>query len=76
MEKKLGINEKNRRLLDLLNRFGKNLFSIEDASKIIGLPVKDTRLYLGYLARQRMACQSKARLVCFSTAGNSKSSGI
>jgi hypothetical protein len=42
MEKKLGINEKNRRSLDLINRFGKNLFSIEDASKIIGLPVWDT----------------------------------
>lgn len=52
MEKKLGINEKNRRLLDLLNRFGNTLFSIKDASKIMGLPVKDTRLYLGYFARR------------------------
>jgi len=52
MEKKLGINEKNRRLLDLLNRFGNTLFSIKDASKIIGLSVKDTRLYLGYFARR------------------------
>jgi len=52
MEKKLGINEKNRGLLDLLNRFGKNLFSIKDASKIMGLSVKDTRLYLGYFARR------------------------
>ena len=52
MEKKLGINEKNRKLLDLLNRFGKNLFWIKDASKIVGLSVKDTRLYLGYFARR------------------------
>jgi len=52
MEKKLGINEKNRRLLDLLNRFGNTLFSIKDASKIMGLSVKDTRLYLGYFARR------------------------
>lgn len=52
MEKKLGINEKNRGLLDLLNRFGKNLFSIKDASKIMGLSVKDTRIYLGYFARR------------------------
>jgi len=50
--KKLGINEKNRGLLDLLNRFEKNLFSIKDASKIMGLSVKDTRLYLGYFARR------------------------
>jgi len=52
MENKLGINKKNRSSLDLLHRFGKNLFSIKDASKIIGLPVNDTRLYLGYLARR------------------------
>ncbi len=52
MGKKLGINEKNRRLLDLLNRFGNTLFSIKDASKIMGLSVKDTRLYLGYFARR------------------------
>jgi len=52
MEKKLGITEKKRKSLDLLHHFGKNLFSIKDASKIIGLPVKDTRLYLGYLARR------------------------
>lgn len=62
MEKKLGINEKNRRLLDLLNRFGKNLFSIKDASKIIGLPVKDTRLYLGYLARRGWLARVKRGL--------------
>ena len=52
MGKKLGINEKNRRLLDLLNRFRNTLFSIKDASKIMGLSVKDTRLYLGYFARR------------------------
>jgi len=52
MEKKLGITEKKRKSLDLLHLFGKNLFSIKEASKIIGLPVKDTRLYLGYLARR------------------------
>ena len=41
MEKKSGINEKNRKLLDSLNRFGKNLFSIKEASKMMGLPIKE-----------------------------------
>lgn len=62
MEKKLGINEKNRKVLDLLNRFGKNLFSIKDASKIMGLPVEDTRLYLGYLARRGWLARVKRGL--------------
>jgi len=52
MKKKLGINEKNRKSLDLLHRFGGNLFSTGEASNIIGLSVEDTRLYLGYLARR------------------------
>lgn len=52
MRKKSGINEKNRKLLDSLNRFGKNIFSIKDASEMIELPIKDTRLYLAYFARR------------------------
>lgn len=47
-----GINEKNRKLLDSLNRFGKNLFSIKDAAEIMGLSIKNTRLYLAYFARR------------------------
>lgn len=62
MEKKLGINEKNRRLLDLLNRFGKNIFSIKDASKIMGLPIKDTRICLGYFARRGWLARVKRGL--------------
>ncbi len=52
MRKKSGINEKNRKLLDSLNRFEKRIFSIKDASKMMELPVKDTRLYLAYFARR------------------------
>lgn len=47
-----GINEKNRKLLELLNRFGKNIFSVKDAAKIIDLPIKNARLYLSYFARR------------------------
>jgi len=52
MNKISGIVEKNRKLLEMLNRPGKNLFSVKDAAKILGLPVKDTRIYLAYFARR------------------------
>ncbi len=52
MEKILGIDEKNRKLLDSLNRSGKNIFSVKEAAKIMELSVKDARLYLAYLARR------------------------
>ena len=47
-----GINEKNRKLLESLNRFGKNIFSVKDAAKIMDLPIKYARLYLSYFARR------------------------
>lgn len=62
MEKKLGINEKNRKLLDSLNRFEKKIFSIKDASEIMGLPIKDTRLYLAYFARRGWLARVKRGL--------------
>lgn len=52
MRKKSGINEKNRALVESLNRFGKKIFSIKDASRILELPVKNTRIYLAYFARR------------------------
>lgn len=47
-----GIDEKNRKLIDSLNRFGKNIFSVKDAAEIMGLPIKNARLYLSYFARR------------------------
>lgn len=52
MNKISGIGGKNRILLDMLSRSGKNLFSVKDAAKILGLPVENTRLYLAYFARR------------------------
>lgn len=62
MRNKSGINEKNRKLLDSLNRFGEKIFSIRDASRMMGLPVKDTRLYLAYLARRGWLARVKRGL--------------
>ncbi len=65
MEKILGINEKNRRLLESLNRFSKNLFTAKEASKIINLPLNDTRLFLAYCARRGWLARVKRGLyVC------------
>ncbi|MBU1809378.1 MAG: type IV toxin-antitoxin system AbiEi family antitoxin domain-containing protein [Candidatus Omnitrophica bacterium] len=47
-----GIDKKNRKLLDSLNRFGKNLFSVKDAAEIMELPIKNARLYLSYFERR------------------------
>ena len=52
MKKISGIDEKNRKLLDSLNRSGKNIFSVKEAAKIMELSIKDARLYLAYLARR------------------------
>ncbi len=52
MKKIAGINENNRKLLESLNRSGKNIFSVEDAAKIMNLPIKNARLYLSYFARR------------------------
>lgn len=59
---KSGINEKNRKLLDALNRSGKNIFSIKDASNVIGLPIKETSLCLGYFARRGWLARVKRGL--------------
>ena len=62
MREKSGINEKNRKLLDALNRSGKNIFSIKDASTIIERPIKNTRLYLSYFARRGWLARVKRGL--------------
>ncbi|MGR3320044.1 MAG: type IV toxin-antitoxin system AbiEi family antitoxin domain-containing protein [Candidatus Anammoxibacter sp.] len=62
MQNKAGINEKNRKRLDALNRCGKNLFSIEEAAEIIDVPIKETRLYLSYLARRGWLARVKRGL--------------
>lgn len=59
---KFGINEKNRKLLDALNRSGKNIFSIKDAANIIGLTIKETGLCLGYFARRGWLARVKRGL--------------
>jgi len=45
-----GISEKNRKLLDNLNRTQKGPFSSKEASKSLGLPVKDVSVILTYFA--------------------------
>jgi len=62
MDKILGINEKNRKLLESLNRFGKSLFSIKDASQILGLSIEETRFYLAYFARRGWLARVKRGL--------------
>jgi len=52
MIKALGIEENNRKLLSFLNRFGKNIFSVKEASRIMGLSIEKARLILGYFARR------------------------
>ena len=62
MKNKFGINEKNRKFLDSLNRFGKNLFSIEEASRILELSVEKTRFILSYFARRGWLARVKRGL--------------
>lgn len=45
-----GISEKNRKLLDDLNRTQKGPFSSKEASKSLGLPAKDVSVILTYFA--------------------------
>ena len=45
-----GISDKNRKILDDLNRTQKGPFSSEEASKSLGLPVKDVSALLTYFA--------------------------
>ena len=52
MKTSSGINEKNRRLLESLNRFGKKLFSIKEAAIIMRLSHEDARFYLAYFTRR------------------------
>lgn len=60
-----GINEKNRKLLESLNRAGKRLFSIKEAATIIGLPISKARLFLAYCARRGWLARVKRGLyVC------------
>jgi predicted transcriptional regulator of viral defense system len=52
MNNTLGVNEKNRKLLDELHRFERSIFFVEEAAKFLKLPVNKTRTSLGYLARR------------------------
>ncbi len=70
-----GIREKNRELLESLNRAGKNLFSVKDAAKIVGLPVKRTRLYLSYFARRGWLARVKPGLYISVPLGTSNPQG-
>ena len=45
-----GISEKNRKLLDNLNRTQKGPFSSKEASKSLGLPLADVSAILTYFA--------------------------
>jgi len=47
-----GISETNRKLLDDLARSQKGPFSIQEASKALGLPKNKTRILLAYLVRK------------------------
>jgi predicted transcriptional regulator of viral defense system len=47
-----GISEKNRKLLDELNRAQKGLFSSDQASNALNLPLKKTSILLAYFARK------------------------
>jgi len=62
MRNKSGINEKNRKLLDSLSSFKEKIFSIRDASEMMELPIKDTRLYLAYFARRGWLARIKRGL--------------
>ncbi len=62
MNKASGIDEKNRKLLDSLNRLGKNLFSVKEAARTMGLSDYEARLKLGYLARRGWLARIKPGL--------------
>jgi len=57
-----GISEKNRKLLDVLSRSGKSLFSIKDAAGALNMPINRVRSYLGYFARHGWLSRVKAGL--------------
>ena len=62
MNRSLGINEKNRKLLEALNRSGKNMFTAKEASRIIGLTINSTRLFLAYCTRRGWLARVKRGL--------------
>ena len=47
-----GISENNRKRLDKLNQSTNSPFTIKDATNILNLPIDQTRMLLGYLARK------------------------
>jgi predicted transcriptional regulator of viral defense system len=47
-----GISEKNRKLLDSLNRTQKGPFSAEEATKVLRMPRKDISILLSYFVRR------------------------
>jgi predicted transcriptional regulator of viral defense system len=47
-----GISEKNRRILDELNRLRKGPFSIAEAATTLGIPLEEARILLAYFVRK------------------------
>jgi predicted transcriptional regulator of viral defense system len=62
MRKALGIEEEKRKLLDSLHRFGKNLFSISEAAKIMGISPEKARITLAYFSRRGWLARVKPGL--------------
>jgi predicted transcriptional regulator of viral defense system len=62
MKNASGIQKENRAILESLHRMGKGLFSVKDATDIIGLPASRTRLCLAYFARRGWLARIKPGL--------------
>lgn len=62
MRKALGIDEEKRKLLDSLHRFGKNLFPVAEAAKIMGTTNDKARITLAYFSRRGWLARVKPGL--------------
>ena len=57
-----GISDKNRKLLEILNRTQKGPFTAVDASSVINLPIKETSLLLTYFTTKEWLARIKRGL--------------
>ena len=62
MRRALGIDGEKRKLLDSLHRFGKNLFSVTEASKIMEISNEKARITLAYFTRRGWLARVKPGL--------------
>jgi predicted transcriptional regulator of viral defense system len=62
MRRALGIDGEKRKLLDSLHRFGKNLFSVAEAAKIMGISNEKARITLAYFTRRGWLARVKPGL--------------